>query len=118
MNKDTALYILGFVVLIVALVAFSAPRPVPGQELNAEVVLDKLPSVVATIVLTPLVLLFAGVHPNCESMTLLVSDGKTYRGINHYLKRPLSELAVECAEICKQLEPQLDRLDPGSATLH
>ena len=36
------------------------------------------------------VLLLAGVHPNCESMTLLISDGKTYRGINHYLKKPFT----------------------------
>jgi len=30
-------------------------------------------------------LLLSGVHPNCESMTLLVSDGRTFRGINHYV---------------------------------
>lgn len=59
------------------------------------------------------VLLFAGVHPNCESMTLLVSDGKTYRSINHYLKRPLSQVALEFATLSKKIEPQLDRLDPN-----
>lgn len=59
------------------------------------------------------VLLFAGVHPNCESMTLLVSDGKTYRSINHYLKRPLSQIALECATLSKKIEPRLDRLDPS-----
>jgi hypothetical protein len=58
------------------------------------------------------VLLFAGVHPNCESMTLLVSDGKTYRSINHYLKKPLRQVALECAARSRKIEPQLDRLDP------
>jgi 7,8-dihydro-6-hydroxymethylpterin dimethyltransferase len=58
------------------------------------------------------VLLFAGVHPNCESMTLLISDVKTSCSINHYLKRPLSQVALECAALSKQIEPQLDRLDP------
>lgn len=58
------------------------------------------------------VLLFAGAHPNCESMTLLVSDGKTYRSINHYLKRPLSQVALEVAALSRKIEPQLDRLDP------
>ena len=58
------------------------------------------------------VLLLAGVHPNCESMTLLISDGKTYRGINHYLKRPFSQVVVDLAARARRIEPKLDRLDP------
>lgn len=58
------------------------------------------------------VLLLAGVHPNCESITLLISDGKRYRGINHYLTRPFHQVAVECAALCRRLEPKLDHLDP------
>ncbi|MFA6133751.1 MAG: radical SAM protein [Phycisphaerae bacterium] len=58
------------------------------------------------------VLLLAGVHPNCEAMTLLISDGKAYRGINHYLTKPFSQVAVECATLCRKIEPKLDRLDP------
>jgi hypothetical protein len=57
------------------------------------------------------VLLLAGVHPNCESMTLLISDGRTYRGINHYLKKPFSQVVVELAALSRKIEPQLDRLD-------
>ena len=58
------------------------------------------------------VLLLAGAHPNCESMTLLVSDGKTYRGINHYLRRPFREVAVQFVTLARQIEPKLDKLDP------
>jgi MoaA/NifB/PqqE/SkfB family radical SAM enzyme len=58
------------------------------------------------------VLLLAGAHPNCESMTLLISDGKSYRGINHYLSKPFHQAAVEVAALCRKLEPKLDRLDP------
>jgi uncharacterized radical SAM superfamily Fe-S cluster-containing enzyme len=58
------------------------------------------------------VLLLAGVHPNCESMTLLISDGQRYRGINYYLKKPFSEVAVDLAARCKKIEPKLDSLDP------
>jgi hypothetical protein len=58
------------------------------------------------------ILLLAGVHPNCESMTLLVSDGQRYRGINYYLKKRFSDVAVDLAERCKKIEPTLDRLDP------
>ena len=58
-------------------------------------------------------LLLAGVHPNCESMTVLVSDGKQYRGVNDYLKVPFSRAAVEFAALCRKMEPRLDRLDPA-----
>jgi hypothetical protein len=58
------------------------------------------------------VLLLAGVHPNCESFTLLISDGKQYRGINHYLKAPFSKAAVNFAALSKKIEPRLDALDP------
>jgi 7,8-dihydro-6-hydroxymethylpterin dimethyltransferase len=58
------------------------------------------------------VLLLAGAHPNCESMTLLISDGESYRGINHYLRKPFHQVAVEVAALCRRLEPRLDRLDP------
>jgi len=59
------------------------------------------------------VLLLAGVHPNCESMTLLISDGKCYRSVSHYLTRPFSQVAAEGAEIARRIEPKLSRLDPG-----
>jgi hypothetical protein len=58
------------------------------------------------------ILLLGGVHPNCESVTLLVSDGQQYRSINHYLKKPFSQVAAEVVALCKKIEPTLDRLDP------
>jgi hypothetical protein len=57
------------------------------------------------------VLLLAGAHPNCESMTLLISDGKRYRGINHYLKQPFSKVMVQVAAMADKMEPFLSRLD-------
>jgi uncharacterized radical SAM superfamily Fe-S cluster-containing enzyme len=38
---------------------------------------------------------FAGVHPNCESVGLLVSNGKSYVPLSVCLKKPLYELAKE-----------------------
>jgi hypothetical protein len=58
------------------------------------------------------VLLLAGVHPNCESFSFLISDGKKYRGINYYLNKPFSEAATELIGLFKKIEPQLNRLDP------
>ena len=57
------------------------------------------------------VLLLAGAHPNCESMTLLVSDGQRFRGINRYLRRPFHEVAAEFAALANKLDPKLEKLD-------
>jgi hypothetical protein len=59
------------------------------------------------------ILLLGGVHPNCESMTLLVSDGNTYRSISHYLKKPFSQVVADFVETSKRIDPALSRLDPG-----
>jgi hypothetical protein len=46
-----------------------------------------------------------GSHPNCESATLLVSDGRQYLPISSYLTVPLSELLVRL----RQLDASLSR---------
>ena len=56
---------------------------------------------------------FAGIHPNCESITFLVNDGQSYRGLKYYFNKTLTEAAGELAEIVKKIEPKLARLDPG-----
>ena len=56
-------------------------------------------------------LFFAGVHPNCESITFLIPNSQSYCGINHYLNRPLPEAAKEFADLVKRIEPKLSRLD-------
>jgi len=45
-------------------------------------------------------------------MTFLISDGKTYRGINHYLKKPLAQAVKEFAALSDKIDPKLSRLDP------
>ncbi len=40
-----------------------------------------------------------GSHPNCESATLLVSDGVSYKPISSYLTIPLSDLLVRLREL-------------------
>ncbi|MFW6162959.1 MAG: radical SAM protein, partial [Planctomycetota bacterium] len=58
-------------------------------------------------------LTFGGVHPNCESMTLLFSDGERYHPLSHYLRRPLFDLADEGVGIAQRIAPKLQRLDPA-----
>jgi hypothetical protein len=55
---------------------------------------------------------FGGVHPNCESATLFLSDGERYRPIGHYLKRPLHEVADEVIGRANKIDGKLARLNP------
>jgi len=58
-------------------------------------------------------LTFGGVHPNCESMTILLSDGERFHAPSHYLRRPLADIAEEAVRRVQALEPRLARLDPA-----
>ena len=55
-------------------------------------------------------LTFGGVHPNCESMTLLVSDGQRYHPLSHYLKLTLDEIGEEAVKIGQMLDGKLQDL--------
>ena len=57
-------------------------------------------------------LTFGGAHPNCESMTILFSDGQRFRPMSHYLKRPLDDVAAEVVRLGKKLAPTLAKLSP------
>jgi len=52
-----------------------------------------------------------GSHPNCESATLLVSDGSGYAPISAYLRAPLSELLVRL----RKLDESLAATQPSSS---
>jgi len=56
--------------------------------------------------------MFGGVHPNCESATFLVSDGKEYRSINHYLKLPIGKLFEILTNRTKKMNQRLSRYNP------
>lgn len=51
-----------------------------------------------------------GSHPNCESATLLVSDGTAYVPISSYLKIPLSELLSTLRRLDKSLSERQETL--------
>ena len=58
-------------------------------------------------------LTFGGVHPNCESATVLLSDGECYRPVGYFMKRPLTEFADEVVERAIGVNERLARLDPA-----
>jgi hypothetical protein len=53
--------------------------------------LGQIPTLVKYLRIKPLP--FAGAHPNCESMYLLISDGEAYRPLGHYLRSSTSDFA-------------------------
>jgi hypothetical protein len=59
-------------------------------------------------------LTFGGVHPNCESATMLVGNAERYRPLSAYLKRPLDEICEEIVTRAERIEERLDALDPES----
>jgi hypothetical protein len=57
---------------------------------------------------------FAGAHPNCESMYLLVSDGGQYVPISRYLKTSLLDLAADLIALEKRLGVRLEKPKPSA----
>jgi uncharacterized radical SAM superfamily Fe-S cluster-containing enzyme len=56
---------------------------------------------------------FSKVHPNCESGTVLISDGERFRPPSYYLKRPFAELADDLVGRALKLNRRLEKLDPN-----
>ncbi len=59
-----------------------------------------------------------GSHPNCESATLLVSDGQRYRPISDYLKIRLSDLLQTLKRLDKKLEEESATLPESGFRRH
>jgi len=67
--------------------------------------LGEVPTLVKYLNIRPLP--FAGAHPNCESMYMLVSDGERYRPLGHFLKSPVEDFARALVKV----EARLARRD-------
>jgi hypothetical protein len=55
---------------------------------------------------------FGGVHPNCESMTYLLSDGEQYRPLGDFTNGNLEDLLTDLVNASLELGPFLSRLNP------
>ena len=55
---------------------------------------------------------FGNVHPNCESVTYLLSDGESYRPVEQYLHGSMEGAVDRIAERAGKIEPVLSSLDP------
>jgi hypothetical protein len=52
---------------------------------------------------------FGGAHPNCESVTMLVSDGRCYHPVSKYLKKSLSDVAADAIALDHEMAERLSR---------
>ena len=57
------------------------------------------------------ILRFEGIHPNCETVTYMLSDGERFHPLSYVLRRPVKELAAELVARAAKLNPRLARLD-------
>ncbi len=67
--------------------------------------LGEVPTLVKYLNIKPLP--FAGAHPNCESMYMLVSDGERYQPLGRFLKSPIEDFA----KALRKVEERLARRD-------
>jgi uncharacterized radical SAM superfamily Fe-S cluster-containing enzyme len=51
-----------------------------------------------------------GAHPNCESATVMVSDGSGYRPVSYYMKTTLSSFLVRLRELDSRLSAEDERI--------
>lgn len=54
-------------------------------------------------------LTFGGAHPNCESVSLMISDGQKYQPFTKYLKRSQNEVIIEAIHLDKELGKKLKK---------
>ncbi|MCP4688936.1 MAG: radical SAM protein [Desulfobacterales bacterium] len=56
-----------------------------------------------------LTLTFGGAHPNCESVSLLISDGEKYQPLSRFLKIPQNQLLREALRLDERMGKILER---------
>jgi 7,8-dihydro-6-hydroxymethylpterin dimethyltransferase len=59
---------------------------------------------------------FAGAHPNCESLYVLISDGEKYLPVDHFFKRPVTSIAQDVLKVEDRLAPSAKILEARTDT--
>jgi 7,8-dihydro-6-hydroxymethylpterin dimethyltransferase len=82
-------------------------RELPGTAFFPAAVMYRLQTLRATFPLGRLT--FGGAHPNCETVSAMVSDGKQYVPITSYLTRPLDDLVADLLALDARMGEVLPR---------
>lgn len=54
-------------------------------------------------------LTFGGAHPNCEAVSIMISDGRKYHPTSKYLNRPFRDFMIEMVALDKEMGEKLER---------
>ena len=52
---------------------------------------------------------FGGAHPNCEAISVMISDGEKYHPVSTFLKRPVGDVANDALELDARMAKELDK---------
>lgn len=82
-------------------------RAVPGIEFVPAALIFQLKTLFATFETDRIT--FGGAHPNCESVTMLISDGTSYQPASTYLKRSFEDVVRDLIALDAAMETRLEK---------
>jgi hypothetical protein len=82
-------------------------REVPGMEFLPASLLYRIDTLYKTFEMDRVT--FGGAHPNCESVSLLISDGQQYQPVTKFLKGSFRELVMGIIALDERMAGQLER---------
>ncbi len=82
-------------------------REMPGTAFFPAAVMYRLETLRATFPIGRLT--FGGAHPNCESVTAMISDGTAYAPLTKYLTRPLDDVIADVLALDQRMGAELPR---------
>lgn len=82
-------------------------KAIPGLDFFPSGVLYKVNTIRSTFDLGRMT--FGGAHPNCEAISLMISDGQKYHPLSKFLKQPVDDVVNEGLELDRQMGEKLQR---------
>lgn len=82
-------------------------KAIPGLEFFPSGVLYKLNTLQSTFDLGSMT--FGGAHPNCETISAMISDGQKYHPVSKFLKQPTNNAVTEWLELDRLMGEKLKR---------
>ncbi len=82
-------------------------KEVPGTAFFPAAIMYRFETLRATFPVGRLT--FGGAHPNCESVSVMISDGTKYEPLTNYLTRPLDDVVVDLLALDQRLGETLPR---------
>jgi uncharacterized radical SAM superfamily Fe-S cluster-containing enzyme len=82
-------------------------KSVPGMEFMPAGLLFQIKTLYQTFDVDRIT--FGGAHPNCESVSVLISDGEKYQPASKYLKKPFEDVVMEVIALDDRMGRELEK---------